>query len=317
LIAHHETGSIVENYERQAEDAFALCERLGIHHVKSGYVGMEPRVVRRDAEGNEIGREYLDGQYMVRHYRRMVELAARHQVMLDVHESIKDTGESRTWPNMMTRESARGQEFNAWAGDGGNPPGHDVNLLFTRCLSGPFDFTPGVLQVIFPEYRENNRVNTTVAKQLALYVTCYSPLQMAADLPEHYARYPELLQFIEEVPVDWEETRMLDGELGEYVVIARKARDGSEWFIGAITNEKRRMLKVPLSFLDGKMRYIAQMYFDADAADWQTNPFACNKDTQLVDRDAILTLRLAPGGGQALRLKPATVEEMAALQAGK
>jgi alpha-glucosidase len=135
-----------------------------------------------------IGREYLDGQYMVRHYRRIVELAAKCQIMLDVHESTKDTGESRTWPNMMTRERARGQEFNAWAGDGGNPPRHDVDLLFTRCLAGPLDFTPGVLQVTFPEYRQNNRVNTTVSKQLALYVTCYSPLQMAADLPEHYAQ---------------------------------------------------------------------------------------------------------------------------------
>lgn len=314
LIAHHETGAIVENYERQAMDAFAQCQRLGIHHVKSGYVGMEPRVVRQDADGNVVGREYLDGQYMVRHYRKIVELAAKHQVMMDVHESIKDTGESRTWPNMMTRESARGQEFNAWAGDGGNPPGHDVNLAFTRCLSGPFDFTPGVLQVTFPEYQEKNRVNTTVAKQLALYVTFYSPLQMAADLPEHYARYPDLLQFIEDVPTDWEETRLLDGEIGEYIIVARKERGVDEWYIGAITDEKERLIKVPLTFLSGTNRYTATAYRDADDAHWETNPYGWEIDEQLVGRGAGLTLRLAPGGGQALRLKPATREEIAALQ---
>jgi len=317
LIAHHETGSIVENYERQAQAAFAQCQRLGIHHVKSGYVGMEPRVVRRGADGNEIGKEYLDGQYMVRHYRRIVELAAKHQVMLDVHESIKDTGESRTWPNMMTRESARGQEFNAWAGDGGNPPSHDVNLAFTRCLSGPFDFTPGVLQVTFPEYSRKNRVNTTVAKQLALYVTFYSPLQMAADLPENYRKYPNLLQFIMDVPADWEETRMLNGEIGEYVTLARRERGGDEWFIGAITNEKKRELKVPLSFLPKQKHYVAEIYSDAEDTHWQTNPFACKMDRQLVDGAMELSLRLAPGGGQALRLRPATEAERVALQTKK
>ena len=294
--------------------AFALCQRLGIHHVKSGYVGMEPRVVRRDADGNEIGREYLDGQFMVRHYRRITELAARYRIMLDVHEPIKDTGESRTWPNFMTREGARGQEFNAWASDGGNPPVHDVHLVFTRFLSGPMDFTPGVLQVTYPQYRKNNRVNTTVAKQLAMYVTFYSPLQMAADLPEHYAQYPDLLQFIEDVPSDWEETRMLNGEIGEYVTIARKQRGGDEWFIGVITNEKERHLKVPLSFLPPKTPYVAECYGDAPNADWKTNPYAHQIEKRLVNRATGLSVHLAPGGGQAIRLRPASIAETEALQ---
>ena len=190
LISHHETGSIITNYEAQVEAAFAQCERLGIHHVKTGYVGMEPRVNRYDANGQFIGAEYLDGQYMVRHYRKIAILAAKYHIMLDAHEPIKDTGEQRTWPNFMSREGARGQEYNAWASDGGNPPNHDVNLVFTRFLSGPFDFTPGVLQVTYPQYKKNNRVNTTATKQLAMYVDFYSPLQMAADLPENYEKYP-------------------------------------------------------------------------------------------------------------------------------
>jgi alpha-glucosidase len=305
LIAHHETGAVIENYERQVEAAFAQCQRLGIHHVKSGYVGNEPRVVRHDAQGKSIGSEFLDGQYMVRHYRKMAELAAKYQIMLDVHEPIKDTGESRTWPNFMTREGARGQEYNAWAPDGGNPPVHDVNLVFTRFLSGPFDFTPGVLQVTYPQYRKNNRVNTTVAKQLAMYVAFYSPLQMAADLPEHYEKYCNLLQFICDVPTDWEESRMLNGDIGEYVTIARKARSSQEWFVGALNNEKARDLKVALSFLPAKTSFTAQLYCDGEAADWKNNPFDCVVRKQTVTRDTVLNMHLAAGGGQAIRLVPA------------
>jgi alpha-glucosidase len=312
LIAHHETGAVIENYERQVEAAFAQCQRLGIHHVKSGYVGMEPRVIRRDADGHEIGREYLDGQYMVRHYRKIVELAAKHQIMMDVHESIKDTGESRTWPNMMTRESARGQEFNAWAGDGGNPPRHDVDLFFTRCLAGPFDFTPGVLQVTFPDFRQRNRVNTTVAKQLALYVVFYSPLHMAADLPEHYAEHRELFRFIVDVPTDWEESRFLAGEMGKYAVIARRERGGDQWFLGAITDQHARTLRVPLAFLPKKKRFVAAVYRDGQQAHWSTNPFAYEILEIPVDSTTHLELNLAPGGGQAIRLRAAPGGEEAA-----
>ncbi len=304
LISHHETGSIITNYEAQAEAAFAQCEKLGIHHVKSGYVGMEPRVNRYDAKGNLLGAEYLDGQYMVRHYRKMAELAAKHKVMLDVHEPIKDTGERRTWPNFMTREGARGQEYNAWAPDGGNPPGHDVNLVFTRLLSGPFDFTPGVLEVTYPQYRKNNRVNTTVAKQLAMYVAFYSPLQMAADLPENYAKHPDLLQFIVDVPTDWEETRLLNGEIGEYATLARKQRGGDEWFIGSITNEKERAFDLTLNFLPRNRKYVAEIYRDAADANWKSNPAAHVIEKQSVTSESHLPVHLAPGGGLAVRLKP-------------
>jgi alpha-glucosidase len=309
LISHHETGAVITNYEAQVETAFAQCERLGIHHVKTGYVGMEPRVKRYDTKGQFIGSEYLDGQYMVRHYRKIAILAAKYHIMLDAHEPIKDTGEQRTWPNFMTREGARGQEYNAWSPDGGNPPNHDVNLVFTRFLSGPFDFTPGVLQVTFPQYKKNNRVNTTAVKQLAMYVDFYSPLQMAADLPENYEKYRNLFQFIIDVPTDWEKTLMLNGELGEYVTIARKQRGGNNWFIGSMTNEKRRDYHIPLSFLDKDKTYIAEIYRDADDADWKTNPIAYKIERRLVTRNTNLALHLAPGGGEAIRLKPATPEE--------
>ena len=315
IISHHETGSIITNYEAQVEAAFAQCGRLGIHHVKTGYVGMEPRVNRYNANDQLIGAEYLDGQYMVRHYRKIAMLAAKYHLMLDVHEPIKDTGEQRTWPNFMSREGARGQEYNAWAADGGNPPNHDVNLVFTRFLSGPFDFTPGVIQVTYPQYRKHNRVNTTAAKQLAMYVTFYSPLQMAADLPENYEKYPDLFQFIVDVPCDWEETHMLNGEIGEYVTVGRKRRGGEDWYIGSMTNEKKRDFDLPLQFLAINKTYVAEIYRDADGADWKTNPIAYKIEKRLVTRDSILPLHLAPGGGEAIRLKPATPEEQETLKA--
>lgn len=312
LVSHHETGAVITNYEAQVEAAFAQCERLGIHHVKTGYVGMEPRVKRYDANGNFIGSEYLDGQYMVRHYRKIAILAAKYHIILDAHEPIKDTGEQRTWPNFMSREGARGQEYNAWSPDGGNPPDHDVNLVFTRFLSGPFDFTPGVIQVTYPEYKKHNRVHTTAVKQLAMYVCFYSAQQMAADLPENYEKYRDLFQFIIDVPADWEETRMLNGDISEYVTIARKERGGEDWFIGSMTNEKGRDLSLPLTFLDQHRTYIAEIYRDADDADWKTNPIAYKIEKQAVTSDSILTLHLAPGGGEAIRLKPATPEEVTA-----
>ena len=313
LISHHETGSIIDRYEQQMEAAYAQCERLGIRHIKSGYVGDDPRVKRYDDAGNLIGSEYLDGQYMVRHYRKTVELAAKHHIMLDIHEAIKDTGESRTWPNLMTREGGRGQEYNAWASDGGNPPNHDVNLVFTRFLSGPFDFTPGVLQVTYPEYCKNNRVNTTSVKQLAQYVCFYNPWQMAADLPENYEKHRDLFQFILDVPADWEETRMVNGRLGEYVTLARKERGGEDWFVGSMTDEKKRDLELPLKFLSKHKTYVAEIYRDAEDADWKDNPYAHKIEKRLVTRSSVLTLHLAPGGGAAIRLKPATREEESAI----
>ncbi len=270
---------------------------------------------RYDADGKLIGTEWQDGQYMVRHFRKNVELAAKYHVMIDNHEPVKDTGERRTWPNFMSREGARGQEYNAWAADGGNPPGHDEIMVFARFLSGPMDFTPGVLQVTYPEYRKNNRVNTTSVKQLALYVTYYSPLQMAADLPENYEKYRDLFQFILDVPTDWEETHMLNGEIGEYVTVARKERAGEDWFIGSITNEKKRDFDLPFKFLTKGKTYVAEIYRDADDADWKTNPIAYKIEKRLVTRDSNFSFHLAPGGGEAIRLKPATPEEIKLLKA--
>jgi alpha-glucosidase len=299
LIGHHETSMGVENYERQLEDAFALYNRLGIRAVKTGYVGDET------AEGHAH-----HGQYMVRHWRKVLEVAARNGVMLNVHEPIKDTGERRTYPHMMTREGARGQEYNAWAADGGNPPEHETILFFTRMISGPMDFTPGVLDILIesadgtPRPPEASRLRTTLAKQLALYVVLYSPLQMAADLPENYEGRPAF-QFIRDVPVDWERTEVLDARIGDYVVVARQERGGPDWYVGAITDEEARTLEIPLSFLSEGESYVAEIYADGQGAHWLHEPLPIVISEQTVDAGTTLTLSLAPGGGLAIRIRAA------------
>lgn len=298
LVGHNETSMGIENYERQLEDGFTLFEGLGIRAVKTGYVGDET------AHGHAH-----HGQYMVRHWRKVIESAARHRIMLDVHEPIHDTGERRTFPNMMTREGARGQEFNAWAGDGGNPPEHETILFFTRMLSGPLDFTPGVFDILIedgiagPRSPELPRVRTTLAKQLALYVVLYSPLHMAADLPENYEGQPAF-QFIRDVAVDWESTRVLAGKIGDYVVVARQERDSDDWFVGAITDEEARTFEIPLSFLPQDRSYVAEIYADGPGAHWRDNPSPVDISSRPVDARSSLTLELAPGGGQAIRIRP-------------
>ena len=291
IIGHHENGADIDNYESQMEAAFAYCQQLGIKAVKTGYVG-------RKCQG-----EWHHGQFMVRHYRKVVELAAKYGVMLDVHEPIKDTGIRRTWPNMMTREGARGQEYNAWSGDGGNPPDHETILPFTRMLSGPFDFTPGIFRLLFPELRERNRVNTTLAKQLALYVVLYSPMQMAADLPENYAMQPPF-QFIRDVPCDWSQTRVLNGEIGDFVTIARKDRASEDWFLGAVSDENAREFSISLDFLDPELRYMATIYQDGPEADWEDNPYDIRIAVRVVNSGNTLKLNLAAGGGYAARFHP-------------
>jgi alpha-glucosidase len=298
LIGHHETGMGIANYERQLDSAFALYARLGVRTVKTGYVGDRTR------EGHAH-----HSQPMVRHFRRVVETAARYGIALDVHEPIKDTGERRTFPNMMTREGARGQEYNAWGGDGGNPPEHETILFFTRMLAGPFDFTPGIFDVEIrrptgaPRPPEAPRPRTTLAKQLALYVVLYSPLQMAADLPENYEGQPAF-QFIRDVAVDWDTTRVLEGRIGDYVVVARKARGRDEWFLGAITDEAGRRFDMPLDFLPPG-RWIAERYADAADAHYLRRPTAVTIDRLEVTAGTRLTLQLAPGGGQAIRFRRA------------
>lgn len=302
IIGHHETACHITNYERQLEDAFAFYQRLGIRMVKTGYVAHGRGCVWIDEQGQEH-REWHHGQFMVRHHRRVLETAARYQIAINAHEPVKNTGERCTYPNMVSREGARGQEYNAWSADGGNPPEHTTILPFTRLLAGPMDFTPGIFDILL-EDRPNNRINTTLAKQLALYVVVYNPLQMAADLPEHYEARPDAFQFIKEVPVDWEDTRVLHARIGDYVTIVRKDRWSDDWYLGSITDEYGRTLKASLSFLEPGRRYVAEIYQDAPGADWRTNPLAIEITRQIVDASTVLTLRLAPGGGTAIRFHP-------------
>jgi alpha-glucosidase len=299
LIAHNETSGGIHNYERQLDTAFSLYRSLGIDAIKSGYV----------TDTVDGGHSHYS-QFAVNHHRKVIETAAKYGIMLDVHEPIHDTGERRTYPNMMSREGARGQEYNAWGGEGGNPPEHETILFFTRLLAGPMDFTPGIFDILIergtgrPRRPEESRIRTTLAKQLALYITIYSPLQMAADLPENYERQPAF-QFVRDVAVDWDTTRVLNGRIGDYVVVARKARGKDEWFIGAITDEERRTFEVPLSFLPAGRNYVAEIYADGPNAHWLTNPLPVAISRRAVTSASRLTLNLAPGGGQAIRIRRA------------
>jgi alpha-glucosidase len=292
LIGHHETGSDIVNYEKQIEAGYQFLEDHGAKAVKTGYV-----------ESGELltSGHYHHGQYFVRHHEKGIKVAAKHKVMVVAHETIKDTGERRTFPNMISREVARGQEYNAWAQDGGNPPNHTAIIPFTRMLAGPMDFTPGIFDITLPQ-RPNNQVNTTLAKQLALYVVIYSPAQMAADLPENYKKQPAALQFIKDVGVDWETTVPLEGKIGEHIAIARKIRQGDDWFVGALTNENPRTTTIDLSFLDTDRKYTAKIYRDADDAHYKTNPTAYIVEEKIVTASDKLNIKLVAGGGVAISL---------------
>ncbi len=299
LIVHNETAMGIENYERQLDSAFALYHSLGVSSIKTGYVN------DRTAEGHAH-----TGQFMVRHHRTVIETAARYGITVNAHEPIMDTGERRTWPNMLSREGARGQEYNAGGPDGGNPPEHETVLFFTRLLAGPMDYTPGIFDILLqrptgtPRTPDQPRVRTTLAKQLADYVVLYSPVQMAADVIENYADQPAF-QFVRDLAVDWDTTRVIDGRIGDYVVVARKERDADRWFIGAITDEAPRSFDVPLSFLAPGRRYVAEIYADGPGAHWLTNPTAITVGRRIVTSTSRLALSLAPGGGAAIRLRPA------------
>jgi len=297
LIVHNETSGGIQNYERQMDSAFSWYHSLGLDGIKSGYV------TDLTSEGHSHW-----GQFMVNHYRHVIEKAAQYHIMLDAHEPIHDTGERRTYPNMMSREGARGQEYNAWGGDGGNPPEHETILFFTRLLDGPMDFTPGIFDILRTHtgparLNEEPRVRTTIAKQLALYVVIYSPLQMAADLPENYDQVPAF-QFIKDVAVDWDTTRVIDGKIGDYVIVARKQKSSPQWFLGAITDEEARTFSVPLTFLDRGKAYVADIYADGPGANWLTNPTPVAISHRAVTRNSVLRIALAPGGGQAIRIRP-------------
>ena len=303
LIGHHETGGNAFHYEQQMDAAFALDQRLGITTVKTGYVADAGGAQVRGPDGQSTF-AWNESQAMSRHHLAVLEAAAAHHVAINTHEPIKDTGLRRTYPNWVSREGARGMEFNAW-GQPGNPPEHEVNLVFTRLLAGPMDFTPGVFGMVT---RSPDGVATTWAKQLALYVTIYSPIQMAADLPENYEANPGPFQFIKDVAVDWDETHVLNGEIGDYVTVVRKERGGREWFLGSITDENPRVLSAPLTFLEPGVRYRAEIYRDGPHASWRDGVGTSRTDIIIEQREVTsaetLTLRLAPGGGQAIRFVP-------------
>ena len=301
LVGHHETSGHISNYEAQMADAFDLYERLGVRQVKTGYVADGGGIQRVDEKG-VMHYEWHDSQIVVRHFEHVLREAAKRKISINTHEPVKDTGLRRTYPNWISREGARGQEYNAaWATP--NPVDHNVTLVYTRMLSGPMDFTPGIFNLLHQGPDSEFRVQSTLMHQLALYVVLYSPIQMAADLPENYAKYPDAFQFIVDVPVDWDKSIALDGGIGDFVVFARRERDGEDWYLGAISDEQARDLDVPLSFLDEGRAYEAQIYRDGDDAHWQTDPYDYVIDKQTVDRDTTLDLRLAAGGGAAIRLR--------------
>ncbi len=289
LIGHHETSGDAENYDKRLEGAMKYYHSKGVQTVKTGYAGpiLSPKG------------EYHHGQWMVNHHQRVVETAAKYGITINAHETLKATGKRRTYPNMMTRECVRGMEYNAWGG--GNPPEHTTILPFTRMLAGPIDYTPGIFDIKFDQFRKDEYVRTTLAKQLALYVVIYSPLQMVADLPENYIDQPAL-QFIKEVPLDWDKSIVLNGEIGEYISMARKEKGKNHWFVGGITNRTARDMNISFDFLD-EGNYIAQVYKDAPDASWEVNPTAITIDSIEMNNETKLPIHLAPGGGYAISIK--------------
>lgn len=300
FFAHNETGGGIDNYERQIDNAFALYERLGLPGVKTGYAG-------------DIDAHYHHDQWMVNHYQRVIKKAAEHRLMINAHEPIKATGIERTFPNFVSREGVRGQEYEAWSY--GNPAEHTVTLPFTRMLSGPLDYNPGIFDITwFPEqspqdpHGEDNdgtRLHTTRAHQIALYPVLLSGVQMLADVPENYREAPEL-EFLREVPVTWDETQVINGAIGDYITVAR--RSGAQWFVGTLTDEQERTLAVPLDFI-GEGRYVAHLYTDAPETDLDTNPNAVAIDRRLVDATTIVRASMTRGSGHSMRIVPATEED--------
>lgn len=299
LIMHHETSGSVTNYERRMEDAYELMNKYGYNALKTGYVG---RIIPRG--------EYHDGQWMVNHYVRVAKKTAEYKIMLDAHEPVRPTGLHRTYPNWLASEAARGNEFNAWSI--GNKPEHETILPFTRLMGGPMDYTPGIFEVNMSHYfpEKSFQVHTTLAKQLALYVTIYSPIQMAADYPENYDKYRDAFQFIKDVSVDWDETKILEAEPGDYITIARKAKGKEGWFIGAITDENSRNAEISFNFLEKGKKYLASIYMDSDNAHWEKNPVSYKIEKYLVDSHSIAKIKLADGGGAAISVFPASDKEL-------
>ena len=291
LMMHHETSSSTINYERHLEDALNLMNRYGYDAVKTGYVG---DIIPRG--------DFHFSQSMVNHYQYVVEQAAKHHVMVNGHEAVRPTGLCRTWPNLVGNESARGTEYEAF---GGSAPSHTVILPFTRLQGGPMDYTPGILETQLSTWSDNpSWVRTTLCGQLALYLTMYSPLQMAADLPENYEKYDDAFQFIRDVATDWDDSRYLEAEHARYITVARKAKGTDRWFIGGKCNEDGHQSDLRLDFLDKGKKYVCTVYADAKDADYEKNPKAYTISRRTVKQGDRLRLKMAPGGGFAVSLFP-------------
>ena len=291
LMMHHETSGSTRNYERHMKAAYELMNKYGYNSVKSGYVG----------DILPIG-EHHYSQATINHYLYAIKEAAKHKIMVNAHEAVRPTGLCRTYPNLIGNEAARGTEYEAF---GGNKPFHTTILPFTRLQGGPMDYTPGILETEVKNVNPNNtsQVRSTLAKQLALYVTMYSPLQMAADLPENYERFADAFQFIKDVPVDWQESVYLEAEPGRYITVARKDKHSDNWYIGNTSNENGHTSELLLNFLDKNKKYEATIYADAKNADWQTNPKAYTITKQKVNAKTKLKLTAAKGGGYAISIK--------------
>ena len=293
MIMHNETGADAATYDQYMDTAFRFMNRYDYTAVKTGYVGS---IIPYG--------EHHDGQWMVNHYIRAARKAAQYHIMIDMHEPVRPTGLQRTFPNFMASEAGRGNEWNAFSE--GSAPEHETIMPFTRLMGGPMDYTPGIFKLKnYAKDAPGRQMHSTLAKQLALYVTMYSPLQMAADIPENYEAHMDAFQFIKDVATDWDDTKMIEAEPGDYITIARKEKGKDAWFIGAITDEKSRSATVPLKFLDKGKKYIATIYRDADNADWKNNPEAYQIDKITVDNTSTLHLKLAPGGGAAVSILPA------------
>lgn len=300
IIGHHETGGNINVYESQLADAMAFYESLGIDAVKSGYVADAGGIIAPDGEGGETF-VWHDGQEMVNHHLRVVQEAAEHRIAVNPHEPIKDTGLRRTYPNWVSREGARGAEYDAWAVPK-NDPAHVPELIFTRMLSGPMDYTPGVFSL---EGRGANSPDlpSTLARQLAFYVAIYSPIQMVADLPENIAAYPHALDFVQRVGVDWEDSRLLDGAVGEFAVIARQVREDDAWFVGGVTDDQPRDITITLDFLDAETEYVATIWEDGEGADGLgEDRHAMNVREVTVRQGDTLDMHMARAGGIAIEI---------------
>jgi len=302
LIMHNETSGSATDYERQMDTAFRFMNLFGYTSVKTGYVG---RIIPRG--------EHHDGQWMIDHYLRVIQKAADHRITVDSHEPVRPTGLQRTWPNWMASEAARGNEYNAFSN--GSPPEHETILPFTRLMGGPMDYTPGIFKMKgYNADAPTRQMHSTLCKQLALYVTLYSPVQMVADLPENYALHSDAFQFIRDVTTDWDDTKVLAAEPGDFIYIARKEKNSDRWFIGAITDENSRKADLSLSFLNPSREYAATIYRDGADADWKDNPESYKIEIFLVNSRTRLKIDLAKGGGAAVSIRPANPGDLKTLK---